>query len=352
VAKEIALQQVDDFFGRLKEKKESHETEKQRDLREKALDEAAAKVGGVIRHGQVLNTELDIDHATNQLKAEVTLTADPKSKLAAGFEDLGKTTSMFAGLMSHENAFGALFHASVPKELRSVYIEAVEEQLKAVGNLEQGKEERVRHVLKALEPTVKAGEVDAAVVLRGPNQDKTYTLTAGLKIRDGLEVDKALRRLLKDVPEAERAAITLDAETVGEVKVHRIDAQRQYDAKARELFGESPIFVAFRPDAVIAVIGHNGLASIKAALSADPKATAPARIQLALARLAPTFAKTEAQRQVVRKVFSAGNAGELRIALAGGDALRLSLAADLSVLQFMAEFYMVHRAEAEPAETR
>jgi len=352
VAKQIALQQVDDAIAREKEKTPTGMTEKQRQMRDKLSDAVGAKIGAVLREGHLLNAQIDIDHATKQLKAEVSLTAKAGSRLAADFEDIGKSASLFGAWVRGENAASFLVHLALPKELRQFIGAALEDGIKQglAKEQDQGKREQVMHLMKALEPTLKAGELDAALVVRGPYQDKTYTLITGFRLKDGLKVAKVIRGLLKDLPPTERELIKINAETVGDVKVHRIDAQGKYDAQAREIWGDQPIYVAFRPNAVIAVIGHNGLAAIKDALAAEPKASAPIRFQIAVARLAPTFAKTQAQRQALRKAFGPGDAGDLRIAVHGGDGLRLSLTADLSVLQFMAQFYpTLGKVKTEPA---
>jgi hypothetical protein len=342
VAKQIALQQVDDAIAREKEKKPPHETEKQRELREATLDAVAVRMGQVIRQGQLLNADLDIDQASNKIKAEVSLAAKPGSKLASGIEQLGKTTSEFASLVSRDNAFSALFHVTLPTDLASRFDGVVEEGAKKELGKEKDakKREHARVLLKALEPTLRAGELDTAVVLRGPSSDHKYTFIGGIKLKDGLEVDKALRQLLPEIPPAERAMIKLDAETIGDVKVHRVDAQAKYDPKARELLGDNPVYIAFRPDAAIVVGGADGLAAIKEAVAAQPQGTAPVRVQLSVERLVQIVAKTEEQKNLVRKSFTGGNTGEISVALQGGDALRLSFTADLSILRFAGQFYM------------
>jgi hypothetical protein len=350
VAKQIALQQVDDAISREKEKQPPHETARQREFREKSLDTMAARIGDVIRHGQLLNVQVDIDQASNQLKAELSLKADPKSKLAEGLESLGKSTSLFAGLVNPENAVSVLFHASVPKELLSAYVGAIEDGIKQGLDKEkdQTKREHGEKLLKALEPTLKTGEADLVFVARGPAGDHTFAFTGGLKLKDGMEVERALREMVKDLPAEQQALVKWDAETVEGVKVHRLDLQKTYDAKARKVFGDNPVYVAFRSDAVFVVIGHEGLASMKEALAAKSKASGPGRIQVSVARLAQAFVENDEQRQLVRKVFPSGNAGEVLVSVQGGDALRLSATVDLSVFQFGAQFYMVRQAKGAP----
>jgi hypothetical protein len=343
VAKQIALQQIDDALAKEKEKKLPGETDKAREMREKTLDAIGNDMAAVIREGKNLSALLDIDAAKQQVKAEISLSAKPDTKLATRFEDLGKSKSLFGGLAAKTNAAAALVHVAVPTELRQAFIAAVEEGVKKglAKETDEGKRAQARKFLLSLEPTLKAGELDTTFILRGPSEDKHYTVIAGLKLKDGLEVEKTLRGILKDLPPAERAMIKLDTESAGDVKIHQIDAQSKYDRKAREALGDNPIYIAFRSDAALLTLGTGGLNAIKEAVAAEPTVTAPVQLQISLARLAPAFARTEQQKDVVRKVFGPDNAGQIRVTLEGGPAVRLRLTADLSVVQFLAMFYMV-----------
>jgi hypothetical protein len=350
-AKRIALAQLDDALGREKEKMPLGETPTQRALREKALDHIGAHMGALIKEGRRLTAHLNIDRTTKQLTADLEISATSGSKLAKEFAELSKAKSRFAGLVRDDNAASGLARAAVPPDLREQFAAAIKDAVKQglAKEPDDAKRPHAQQVLKALEPTLKAGEVDAAFSVRGPSADKKYTVVAGFGLKDGLEVEKTLRELLKDVPPAERALIKLDAETLGGVKIHRIDAQRKFDAQARNLFGDNPIFVAFRPDAVLVTVGENGQQAIKEAVAAEAKAAVPLQLHFAVARLAPAFAKTQEQKDVVSKVFGSGDPGNVRVTLEGGSALRLRFAADLSILRFMTEAYFTLRSAARPA---
>jgi hypothetical protein len=264
---------------------------------------------------------------------------------------LGKAKSRFGSLVRGDNAVSGLAHLALPKDLRKYFTDAVEDAVKQglAKERDETKREHARRLLKSLEPTLQAAELDAAFALRGPSAGQKYTLVAGFGLKDGLEVEKTLRQLLKDLPPAERGLVKWDAETAGEVKIHRVDAQSKFDAKAREVFGEHPLYVAFRADAVLLTIGEHGLQGIKEAVTAGPTAAAPVQLHLAVARLAPAFAKTPEQQDVVRKAFGPDNPGNVRVTLEGGPALRLRFAADLSILRFAGEFYMARQSKVNPA---
>jgi hypothetical protein len=346
VAKQIALQQIDDALAKEKEKRPPQETEKQRALREKTLDALAAGAAAVIREGKELDAQLNLDEASKQLTAALALTAKSGSKLAAGFDELGKSKSLFGAWMGGENAMSALVHVAVPKELREAFTAAVEEGVKQglAKEKDEAKRAQAKQFLKSLEPTLRAGELDAALALRG-SEGKKYTMLVGVKLKDAAEVQKTVRELLKELPPGERAAIKLDAQTVGGMKVHEVHAQSKYDAKTREAFGDNPIYVAFRPDAVLVVLGENGLAAMKTAVAGEAAVTAPAQFQMALGRLVPSFAKTDEQKAAFRKVFGPDTPGQIRAAVEGGPALRLRFSADLSVVEFMGLYFTLRQGQ-------
>ena len=70
------------------------------------------------------------------------------------------------------------------------------------------------------------------------------------------------------LPEADQGKIKIDAESSGDVKIHRIEAGKHLDKDAREKFGDSPLYFAFRNDAVLWSLGEDGLGLLKQALSA------------------------------------------------------------------------------------
>src|SRR5262249_50818898 len=129
---------------------------------------------------------------------------------------------------------------------------------------DEGRRRQAEAFLKALTPTLKSGEIDAAVSLRGPQNDH-YGVIIGVKLKEGDRLDQTLRDLLRDLPPNDRAKIKFDAETAGGVKVHRIDVQQSLDAKARQAVGDNPLYVAFRPDAVFVALGEGGLSALKQA---------------------------------------------------------------------------------------
>ena len=108
--------------------------------------------------------------------------------------------------------------------------------------------------------------------------------------------------------------------------------QQTFDAKARAVFGDNPLYVAFRKDAALVAVGEGGLDALKSALAAPAGASPVFRVDVAVAQLAPLLAENDAQRAAMTKMFA--DAGRVRLSVEGGDALRGELIVHLSVLRF------------------
>ena len=116
--------------------------------------------------------------------------------------------------------------------------------------------------LKVMTPTLKSGEFDIAITMRGPGKADKYSIVAGMKVKDGLGIDKTLREVVKKLKPEEQARITFDAEKIGNVDVHKLDIAKDVDPKGKEMFGDGPMFVAFRPDAVYFAAGDNAITAL------------------------------------------------------------------------------------------
>ena len=107
---------------------------------------------------------------------------------------------------------------------------------------------------------------------RGPSAAGHYTLIAGLKTVDGDKIESLVKDLVRELPEKDRADIKLDASSVGEYKVHKLDVAKNFDKDGKRILGDNPVYFAFRKDALIVALGDNGLAALGQALQASARA--------------------------------------------------------------------------------
>src|SRR5262249_22663991 len=144
-----------------------------------------------------------------------------------------------------------------------------------------GKRAQAEALLKTLGASFEKGELDLFGQM-SPN-GKQFNVVAGVKVQDGDKLAKMVRDLvedlLKNARKEERTKVKLDADSVGPIKIHRVDIQKTFDAQARELFGDNPLYVAFKKDAVMIAMGAGGLEVLKQALAATPAASPPMQLE-------------------------------------------------------------------------
>ncbi|MBM4067580.1 MAG: hypothetical protein FJ271_01355 [Planctomycetes bacterium] len=343
-AKLIAVSVVEQKLEEEQNKRQPGETDKQRELRVQILKKVATQIRDVLEDGSELSVALDVSKKAGAVTADIRLSAMSKSNLAETIQKLGKTPSLFAGLAGADSAAHGLIHFIPAEDIRKALAGVVDEAMdKALASIQdEAKRKQAESLAKALAPTLRAGEIDVAFNLAGPGKNKNYNLIVAGKVKEGNHLGKTVRALvedlLKSIPPAEAEKIKLDADAVGDIKIHRVEIQSAFDPKARAVFGDNPIYVAFRDDAVFLALGEGALPALKKGLTAKPGEASPlANFEVSLARIAPLLAKTDEQKEIVEKAFKDGEPGTVSVRLQGGADLRLSLSARLSVLQVLAQ---------------
>jgi hypothetical protein len=153
--------------------------------------------------------------------------------------------------------------------------------------------------------------------------------------------------VVKALPEGVEGFLGLkfDAEKAGAVSVHRLNPANR-DEGAKRLFGEEPFYFAFRDDALLIAAGKDGLAAIKAAATAAPKAGPAFRAEVALAALAPLLAQQhKAAPESAKQAFKEQGSDRVVVTLAGGKELRLRATMKAPVIHFFALIQQAEKAE-------
>jgi hypothetical protein len=349
-AKDLALGRMEEQLAQDKEKKRPGETAAQHRARGVLLDALARQAARVLQDGRELTARVNIDRGRQELSLRLALTARPGSELDRQVRALAEEKSLFGGVAAKGAALNGRVHLVLPAEVRKALGPVIDE-----GQAEAQKKERnadrrreLQHFGRVLAPTLKSGELDAAFSVRGPHASGLYTFVGGLKLRDGGAVEQALRDLVRKIPAGQRELVKLDVGEAGGAKVHRIDAQKHYDKSARRAFGDNPIYVAFRNDAVFLAAGEGGLDALKEAAAARPAAGPPLVLEASVARLAKTLAKSDAERKAA--AFGKGEAGRVRLVMSGGAELALHFTADLSVVRYGAATYREKRARPDAGD--
>jgi hypothetical protein len=343
--KEMAIGHIELQSALQQERKVPGETKAQAALRAQMIKSVSDHALTLVKQGGEVEAFFDVDRKANQLVAEFSVAGKPGSNMSKALADLGQSRSMFAGLAGNQAALNVLVHLALPEELRKSFQQVIHEGLhKGLANeKDEAKREQAKKLLHALEPTIKAGELDAAVTLRRPSDAKHYTLVVGVKVKDGQGIETALEDFIQNLPETDREKIKPNIETVGDVKVHRIEAQKDFDEQARQLLGENPVFMAIRADGIVLAAGERGLEALKSALTIEPKSGPQIEVEVSMASMAPTMAHGDAnalkelQKAAATAFKGAKDGDKIRFTLEGGKTLKARFTMDAAVATFISQ---------------
>ncbi len=335
--KEMALGKIDLELARAKEKKQANETPALADLKAAILTDVSTRIKSLLRDGGPVDLRVDLDRSASEITLSASLAGKPDSALATTIADLGKLRGLGAALAGSGSAMSGLVDLSLPEKIRAAAGPVIDEaEQKAVAKQEnKAQRDIVEAILKAVKPTVKAGELDGGFDLRGPNDAGIYTAVAGVKVKNGEDIDKALHKIVADLPPEARDLIKLDFDKVDKVTIHRVAAHGQVN---RDIpLGDNPVFVAVRDDAVLLAAGDKGLEALKEALTTTAKASPVAQVELSLARLAPLMEKeNKGAVEAAKKVFAKEKGSDkLRLTIEGGGALKLRLAMKTPIVKVL-----------------
>jgi len=349
--KEIGLAQLGFRVADIREQHAERGTPAQKDLIDKTSKEANAQVKSIVNDGRELTLRVDVDRKNADLAVTVSFDGKPGTKLASSIADLGKNESLFAGLRGKDPAFSILLAYALPERIQKAIGPAIDEAIKDA--VEKAKDETHKQLAeklaRALAPSLKAGEIDAAVELRGPSANKHYTLVGGIKLKSGEEIEKTLKELVTNLPQQVRDMVKLDAEKAGSVNIHRLEFDHFMDDNAREVFGNGAVFVAVRSNAIYFAGGENGLEAIKAALAAKPAAAGLFQLDVSLAHLAPLMAREQPAAPKAAEDAFAKNPGQDKISVrvTGGKAIKAEVHVKTAVLKFLAEIGEARKAGSD-----
>jgi hypothetical protein len=335
--KKILLGQTELRVAKFKEEKRAGETDAQFTLRKAVIDEGMFTLKAVLQDGGELNVRLDVDRQEGDLALSATFAAKTDSDLAKRIKDFGRFFSVGASLLGPDQAASLVVHLALPDKVRQTLAPVLDEQAKKELDKENNEDARrlKETLIKAALPTLQAGELDAGLSLTGPGKDGTYTVVSAVQVKEGKALEKALKELVKALPEDARNRIKVDADRVGEVNIHRLSPDK--NEAGRKILGDKPVYVAIRGDAVLAAAGDTGLAALKDALTRKPTIGRNLQVEVAVHRLAPLLAQSnKGVIDAAKKAFAVEGSDRVWLALQGGPQIKLRLEVKAPIVQFLA----------------
>ncbi|HXD86255.1 MAG TPA: hypothetical protein VN641_07165, partial [Urbifossiella sp.] len=251
-------------------------------------DAGIGAVKMLLDDGKELSLKAFADPKSDDLRIELTVTAKDGTALSKTFSGLSGRTSLPAAIAAVKNPVAHLSSkAGLPEALKKRFEPVIDQMVKDAID-KAGDREAARRVLEPLAATAKAGNVDFAITLAGPDANKHYSVVAAAMITDARELEKVAKAYAPMVP-ANVAEITFDVEKIGKFSLHKLVAKED-DADFDKVFGTRTGWMAVSDDCIAVSIEPEG-ALLKAGLKASPAAAPVLDGEVALARLVPLVEK-------------------------------------------------------------
>jgi hypothetical protein len=333
----IALGQIELNLARIKEQSPPGETPAQAAFRTAAVDELSARIKSLLRDGGAIDLHMQVDRKARELALSLSLAAQPGSPLAQTIAELGKARAVGASLVGASSALSIALDVGLSARLRATLGPVLDEaEKKAVEEARaQGKGDIAATLIGAIKPTFQGAELDAGLDIRGPGPGGKFTVLAGMRIKDGEGIDKALHKLVAALPDQDRRQIQIDFDKIDQVPIHRITPAK-VDREFAEMLGKEPVYLAVRADALLVAAGEEGLEALKQAIGTAPRKGTVFQVEMSAARMAPLLEKEhQGATAIAKKAFANDKEGDrVVIRLSGGDSLKLRVSMKTPLLQF------------------
>jgi hypothetical protein len=305
-----------------------------------AIDDATALLRALLEEGERLEVSLDLDAKKEELALDAVLTPRKGTALAKDVARLNGMGSVVGGAVAKDAVLSGLARLALPEQMRKAVNALLDDTLKkGLDRLQDHEKEIVEPLAKAVLPSLRPCELDAVAQMRGPGKGGKYTFVVGMGVKDGLNLEKAVKVALKSVPAKSRRGITVDAEKAGTINVHTAE-QDNVDEKTKELLGDGPVYFAFRDDALFLAGGEEALAALREALAARAVTARPVRLEVGMKALAPLLAAVDSAMkkapEAAKEAFAGGAADRVALEISGGERFEARVTLPTAVLTFAA----------------
>ncbi|HEY3787212.1 MAG TPA: hypothetical protein VGL71_00100 [Urbifossiella sp.] len=280
--------------------------------------------------GKELSLKAFADAQSDEISFEITLTAKDDTLLSKTFAGLSGRTSVPAGIVAAKNPVAQIASkAGLPAEFKKRLGPVIDQAVKdAIDNA--GDREAARRVIEPLAATAKAGELDFAATLAGPDAKGKYSALAAVMVKDAKDLEKVLRDFSAAIP-ADAAEISFDAEKIGKFAVHKAEI-KVVDDNFEKIFGTKNVWLAVSDDCIAVSVEPEGTL-LKAGLKAKPAGAPVFAAEIALARFVPLVEKNlkpDEVKALIKDSFGSGSPDgkdTIGISIEGGGQLKVKLKA-------------------------
>lgn len=210
---------------------------------------------------------------TSGMAAEVTVIPKPGTKLAASIAGVGPLTNRFAGIVPADPAAGLALTVpfSIP-DFRDGALDLLKVAAKSKGESPAAIRPVIEELIKGIERTVKAGDVDFAIAMLAPKDKGASHVVAAIAFNDPSGLEKSIRTLATTLPAELKDSVKFDVEKVDGATLHTWKLGGLAQGLIKVFSNDSSICVATTPKAIYFAMGPDPIPHVKQALAAKPKA--------------------------------------------------------------------------------
>lgn len=326
-----------------------NETKAIKAFKDQAIDQLTRTVQSLLNDGKEVALRLNVDPKADEFALEFELSGVQGSKLAKDLKAISENKSVVAGAVGSADAAVAVnLSVALAPDLKKLFgpvvddlIEILKKEANAPGEIQT----KAEPLLKALTPSLKAGDLDVGMALHGPDKDEHYTAVVGLKLTAGKKVEDAIRDLVKkELPPEYAGFFALDAEKLdGGAMLHILKVNSFLDEKATKVFGKADLHLSFRDDLLVVGFGPDAKAAVAKAIASKPADVGVAHVKVAFGRIATLVGdnaeELAAAKAAAKKVFGDKPTKDdtFEFSITGGENLKVKIGIKGKAIQFLAE---------------
>jgi len=290
---------------------------------------------GLAEDGKTLSVKLFVDPKSDELAAEVTLTAKSGTVTAKNISALGSKTSLPAGIVGAGATTVGRGNVSVAVTdgMKKDYAALIDLMLaEALKNPPGGQEELAKQLADAIAPSLKSGELDASSAFIGPDAKGRYQLIGAVAVKEGKGIEKLVKDVVQQFGPLVEQAVTFkfDVETVGDFHLHRIELQKT-DEKFDKVFGTGVVWLAISDKCIAFSVEPDG-ATIRKGLKAKAVPVPVVSGDLAVVKFLPLARpdlKADELKALIKDAFGDGSTSgkdTAKFTIEGGQQLSVKFA--------------------------
>lgn len=320
-----------------------------------AFDKMAARYMLLLGGADTATVRVTLDVPKGDLIVEGKLTGKPGSDLAKAIAAWKPTGNKFGALITPDTVAG--FKTRLPffnDELKAGGVKLLESgQKELLRGAPDAAKATVEEAFKGLIRTVKTGEFDIVVAVRGPDKDGWFNAVGAIAFEDPAALEKELKKFIeKDAPPDELGRFKWDAAKAGNVSIHTYKFSEGGLLDPTKIFGgdKCTLAFAFAPKGIFIVIGPDPIPVMKDALAAKPSDSTGFDLVINPARMGKFVEKAggnplEVERALGKedKLLSA-----MSLKVTGGKELTVRYAINLRLIPRAAAVDSLDRTDKEP----